>query len=339
MSEDRERVLGQARRELEAGRHARAAALLERWLAREQRDAEAWSLLAAVRSEAGEWAGAEEAARWVVHLRPESARAWANWGVTLRKLGRTDEALRAQQSALRLDPTNRTAQREPAKLQVPATSPEPAAARASGVSDRCPKCGERVFPTDTQCLGCGADLVALRAELRREAEARERAEAAAREAAWRAAAEREIEALRRAGRSDEEIFGELTRAGRSEEDVRELLGIDPGAWVMALPEGGYAFVTNIDAANALRAEALGRVAELRKRIKRARQEIGEIRKAEYAAKVTARPGGRAATPSADDLRQREAVALLEESITEAQTLIQEWEAAIVALDAWIARSY
>lgn len=339
MAEDREAVLGEARRELQAGQHARAAALLERWLAREQSDAAAWSLLAAARSEAGEWVGAEEAARWAVHLRPDSARAWANWGVTLRKLGQTDEALRAQQSALRLDPENRTALRELARLQAgpPAESSTPPA--DGDAADRCPQCGERVFPTDTQCLGCGADLVAVRAELRRQAEARERAEAAAREAAWRAAAEREIEALRRAGRSDEEIFGELTRAGRAEADVRELLGIDPGAWIIALPEGRHAFVTSIEQANEARADALARVAALRERIKRAHQEIGEIRKAERAAQLTSRRGEHEPAPPPDDLRQREAVDLLEASIAEAQGLIHEWEAAIVALDAWIARSY
>jgi len=339
MSADRDEVLAEARQLLEAGHHARASALLEGWLARDHRDAGAWSLLAAARSEAGDWTRAEEAARWAVHLRPDSARAWANWGVTLRKLGQIEEAERAQQSALRLEPGSRMALRELAKLQAGRSAQERQPAGDADAANRCPSCGERVFPTDTQCLGCGADLVAVRAALRREAEARERAEAAAREAAWRAAAEREIEALRTAGRPDEEIFGELTRAGRAEADVRELLGIDPGAWVIALPEGRHAFVTSIDEANALRADVLARVAELRVRIKSAHQEIGEIRKAERAAQLTSRRSEDEPAPPPDDLRHREAVALLEDSIAEAQGLIHEWEAAVVALDAWIARSY
>ncbi|MGD9497037.1 MAG: tetratricopeptide repeat protein [Armatimonadota bacterium] len=333
MSEDRAKVLEDARRALRAGRAAEAAARLERWLAGETEDAAAWSLLSAARSQMEDWAGAEEAARRVVALRPESARGWANWGITLRKLGRVDDAEKAQRKALSLDPGHETSRRELERLRG-------AAAASAGAQERCPRCGEKVFATDTQCLGCGADLLAARAELRRAAEAQARAEEAAREAARLQAAQRQVEALRAAGRSDEEIFGKLAREGWAEDELRALLQVPDEVWVLALPEGRYAFVSGVHDARGLRQEALGRVSELRAQVRSINQQIGEVRLAARAALLTARTEAERPTlAQADDLTHRETLSMLEEARAEAETLIRAWEQAIEALDAWIASNY
>jgi len=332
VSDDRKRVLEDSRQLIGAGQLAEAVALLELWVATATDDAVAWALLAAARSRAGDWPRAEETARRVMRLTPESARAWSNWGIALRKLGRTDEAEKAQRKALSLDAGSETAKRELRKLQH----------RAPREDDReaCPECGEPVFATDTQCLSCGADLVAARAAARRAADARARAEAARREATRLQAAEREVEGLRAAGRDDEEVFGELRHRGWEERDVRALLGIADGVWVVALPEGRHAFVESVEDARRLRDEALHRVSELRAQIRSINQEIGEIRSSAHASQVASRPGaGHAPRPEQDDLAQRESIQMLEGTREDAQALIRDWEQTIEALDSWIARSY
>ncbi len=331
MADDRTQLLEESRRLIKERRPAEAVALLKGWLARSADDVSAWALLAAAHSEAGDWAGAEAAARRVVSLRPDLARGWANWGVTLRKLERLDEARKALRKALKLDPANETAKRELRKLGRTRPSPD--------AQDTCPVCGERVYPTDTQCLGCGADLVAVRAELRREAQARKRAQAAAREAARRQAAEQQVEAMRAAGFDDQEIFGRLMAEGWSEADVRRLLDIDAAVWVVTLPENRYAFVASVDDAKALRAEALARVAELRAEVKSINQQIGQVRSEAHAERVAGRSVVAAEDAGADDLARRGTRTMLEGLRDDAVALAREWEVAVDALDAWIEANY
>ncbi|MEA3401051.1 MAG: tetratricopeptide repeat protein [Armatimonadota bacterium] len=332
MSDERRQALEESRRHIKAGRPAQAIAVLERWLAQAGDDATAWSLLSAALSRSGDWSGAEDAAGRVVRLRPSSSRAWSNWGITLRKLDRTNEAKRAQRKALSLDPDSETARRELRKLEE-----APPAAEAS---ERCPECGAHVFPTDTQCLNCGADLLAARAAEQRAAEARARAEAAAREAQRREEAQRVIARLRAGGFEDGEIYGELREGGWTEEEARELLGVPDETWIVSLPEGRHAFVTSVDEAKTLRAEALRRVSELRAEKKAISQEIGELRSAARAARHSARRSAYLpAHLEGHDLTEQEALHALEEAREERDLLSRSWEQAVEALDAWIAQSY
>ena len=330
MADDRAQVLEDSRRLIRERRPAGAVALLQSWLTHANDDVTAWALLAAAHSEAGDWPAAETAARRVVKLRPDVARGWANWGVTLRKLDRPDDAEKALRKALSLDPDSATAKRELRKLER--TPP------SADAQDTCPACGERVYPTDTQCLACGADLLAARAELRREAEARERAQAAARDGARRQAVEQQVEAMRAAGFDDQQAYGRLISEGWSEADVRRLLGIDEAVWVVTLPESRYAFVGSVDDAKSLRAEALARVGELRAEVKSINQQIGDVRSEAHAAYAARRPDAEA-DAAKDDLAERATLTMLEGMRDDAVALAREWEVAADGLDAWIGRSY
>ncbi|MGC9318284.1 MAG: tetratricopeptide repeat protein [Armatimonadota bacterium] len=336
MSDERRRILDEGRRQIKAGRLAEAIGELERWLAHAADDAAAWSLLSAALSRSGDWAGAEKAARRVVRLRPRAARAWSNWGITLRKLERTNEAERAQRRALALDPDSETARRELRKLEGEHEEEGPAAE----ASERCPECGARVFATDTQCLSCGADLVAARAAAQREAEARTRAEAAAREAERHQEGKRIVARLKAGGFDDEEIYAELREGGWTEREARELLGVPGETWIVTLPEGRHAFVSSVDEAKMVRAEALRRISELRAEKKGINQEIGELRSAARATRVSARRSDYLPERlEGHDLSQQEALRALEELREERDLLSRAWEQAVEALDAWIAQSY
>lgn len=332
MSDERSRVIEQSREHVAAGRYAEAAALLRQWLSHSAKDAGAWSLLSAALSQAGDWEGAEEAARRVVSLRRDSPAAWTNWGITLRKLDRPEEARKALRQALRRDPRYERARAEMRRLQE---REEPA-----DLSTRCPECGKSVFPTDTQCLECGADLIAARAAAQREAEERARREAEERHAQLLREGERMVAKWREEGLTDEEIYGRLRRSGWEEEDLRAILGIDPVVRIIDLPEGRCAFVDSVDRAKQLRAEALDRVSELRERRKRINQEIGEVRSSSRAAEIAAH-GGReeGIAADADEVLHRETLAALERSREEVEERIRMWEEAATALDAWTGRFY
>ncbi|MGI5818326.1 MAG: tetratricopeptide repeat protein [Armatimonadota bacterium] len=332
MSSDRDGILSRSREQIEAGRHQEAARLLRGWLARSADDAGAWSLLSAALSGTGDWEGAEEAARRALSLRRESARAWTNWAITLRKLERTDEARKALRQALRRDPGYARARAEMERLR--AAEPVPDA------TTRCPECGESVYPTDTQCLQCGADLLAARARMRREAEERARAEAAERRAELLREGERMVAEMRDRGLDDEAVYARLRRSGWAESDLRSILGIDPIVRIIDLPEGRCAFVDSVDRAKQLRAAALERVSELRERRKSINREIGELRSSSRAAEIAARDGREdGIAPDADDLMCREALAALEDSRREVEGLIRAWEEAATAFDAWTGRFY
>mgnify|MGYP001099800230 CR=1 FL=1 len=332
MSDERNRVIDRSREQIKAGHHIEAIALLRQWLSGAQRDAAAWSLLSAALSGTEDWDGAEEAAKRVVALRRDSARAWTNWAITLRKLDRVDEARKALRQALRRDSKYDRARAEMQKLRDAGSSAQ--------AEERCPECGKPVFPTDTQCLECGTDLMAARAAAKREAEQRARAEAAEKHAALLREGERMVAQFREQGLGDEAIYARLSRSGWEEDDLRSILEIEPTVHIIALPEGRHAFVGGVDRAKQLRAEALDRVGELRERKKTINQEIGEVRKSSRASEIASH-GGRTdgIAPDADGALHRETVAALEESRGETERLIREWEEAATALDAWTGRFY
>ncbi len=101
---------------MKQGRRRAAIELLEAWVADNPDDASAWAALGAARFALESWADAEQAASEALRLRPEGAREWCNWGMMLRKLGRLDEAERAQYRALILDPSYDRARTELRKL-------------------------------------------------------------------------------------------------------------------------------------------------------------------------------------------------------------------------------
>ena len=101
---------------MKQGRRRAAIELLEAWVADNPDDASAWAALGAARFALESWADAEQAASEALRLRPEGAREWCNWGMMLRKLGRLDEAERAQYRALSLEPSYDRARTELRKL-------------------------------------------------------------------------------------------------------------------------------------------------------------------------------------------------------------------------------
>ncbi|MEA3401999.1 MAG: hypothetical protein U9R79_12250 [Armatimonadota bacterium] len=91
-----------AKEYIRRGQRRLAIELLEPWVEEYPEDADAWSVLAAAQFELDSFAGAVEAARRAVELKP-SARNWCNLGMVLRKLGQLYEAERAQYKALVVD--------------------------------------------------------------------------------------------------------------------------------------------------------------------------------------------------------------------------------------------
>lgn len=330
MSDERESTLREARRLIEADEPAAAVEMLQGWLADAPDDVRALSMLCAAQSKFGNPAAAERAAKRVVQARPNSAKAWLNWGITLRMIDRRREAVRALRKALKLDPDSDRARRELAKLRT-------APARKSE-REVCPVCGEPVFATDTECLACGADLLAARAEAQRKAEERAGEEAARRERERREEAERAVARLRAGGFEDEEIYRELTRDGRAEDELRELLGVPDEVWIISLPEDRVAFVASVDEAKMVRQEALDRMGELRSRIASINREVGELRQSARATRLTSRTAQERAGPG-DELDWREQMAALEQARADTHALMDRWEQAIQALDAWIASQY
>ncbi len=122
-SDDAERAVARAKRLLHQGMTGDALQLLQAHLEDHPYDRREWALLGALHFERGDWPAAEEAARRVLQLAPDSARDWCNLGVVLRKQGRLQEAAGAQQEALRLDPSYGRAQTELRKLQEPGEDP------------------------------------------------------------------------------------------------------------------------------------------------------------------------------------------------------------------------
>ena len=116
MGEQGEGIVAQAKDLIQRGQYQEVTDLLEPWLADKPDDADGWAVLGAAHFELARWTDAEQAARQVVRLRPDSAREWCNLGVVLRKLGQLEHAAAAQQRALDLDASYERASTEMRKL-------------------------------------------------------------------------------------------------------------------------------------------------------------------------------------------------------------------------------
>ena len=97
-------------------RHDQVIELLEPWLPVDPEHARGWALLAVAYFGLSRWTDAERAASCYVGLQPEDPTAYANWGATLRKLGRFSAARAAQGKALALDPDYQYARQELRKI-------------------------------------------------------------------------------------------------------------------------------------------------------------------------------------------------------------------------------
>jgi len=89
---------------LRAGRHAEAAAALERAVRLDPVRGEAWAKLGAARSALMDYGGAVEAYAQVTRLEPTNAKAWHNLGNVHFRKGDYPEAARLYGHAVELDP-------------------------------------------------------------------------------------------------------------------------------------------------------------------------------------------------------------------------------------------
>lgn len=92
--------------------------MLEKWLANNPDDAEAWSVLGGAHYELEDWQESVRAARRATKLRPDKARYWCNLGTVLRKLGYLSSAADAQRRALSLDDGYQRAEKELARVRA-----------------------------------------------------------------------------------------------------------------------------------------------------------------------------------------------------------------------------
>lgn len=97
-------------------RHEEVIELLAPCLPVDAEYAGGWMLLAVAYFGLSRWTDAERAASCYVGLQPEDPTAYANWGATLRKLGRFSAARAAQGKALALDPEYQYAKGELHKI-------------------------------------------------------------------------------------------------------------------------------------------------------------------------------------------------------------------------------
>jgi hypothetical protein len=98
-----EDALARAEKLLSHKQYRAVVDLLSPWVRKHPDDARAWELLATAYLKLQDWPRAEQAAGQVVRLRPNSPRAWSNWGAMLRRLGGVHEAARAQRKALEIE--------------------------------------------------------------------------------------------------------------------------------------------------------------------------------------------------------------------------------------------
>jgi len=97
----------------------------------------------------------------------------------------------------------------------------------------CPNCGEATYESDAVCMSCEANLIALRAYARQEAEA----------AARLRAVDDYVTEQRAAVVAVVDIYGALVRAGWADSSVREILGLDTDALIVELPDGCFDLAT------------------------------------------------------------------------------------------------
>jgi len=132
-----EEFIAQARLLLDQKEYKAVIRLLDPWLRGHPDDASAWEVAGAAFFGLELFPAAEKAAANVVRLRPDSTRAWSNWGTVLRKLGRLEEAREAQQRALQIEPKNQRAQTELRKIaqaEQERGGPTQASSSAGGVA-------------------------------------------------------------------------------------------------------------------------------------------------------------------------------------------------------------
>jgi hypothetical protein len=153
-------VLPQAKSHLAAKRYSEVVRSLEPWLEVHPKDVAALEVLGAAYAGLHDWGAAEDAARRVVEASPGSVRAWSNWGVGLRKLGRLDKAREAQQHALGLDPLHERAKIELRKVERDSQRPTSAPVLRADGDSLCPRCGAAIVVGRSVCRVCGADLAA-----------------------------------------------------------------------------------------------------------------------------------------------------------------------------------
>lgn len=138
VSEQAQPVVEWARTLVERKSYREALGVLGPWLKDHPDDVAALEVLGAAHAGLHDWEAAEALARRVVEASPGSARAWSNWGVGLRKLGRLDEAREAQRHALDLEPDHARARIELGKLNA-ATPPSPPASQPAGEAQAAPQ--------------------------------------------------------------------------------------------------------------------------------------------------------------------------------------------------------
>jgi tetratricopeptide (TPR) repeat protein len=138
-----EHVVDEAKRLIEEDRCANARELLITWLEEHPDDGAAWAVLGAAEFNLKNFESAKDAAEKVTLLRPDNAQDWCNLGTILRKLRHFAAAAKAQRRALELDPAHERAREELTKIQ-------------SAPSEKCWKCGAKIFATDAQCMACGS---------------------------------------------------------------------------------------------------------------------------------------------------------------------------------------
>jgi tetratricopeptide (TPR) repeat protein len=96
--------VSKARAMLKKGEYQKVLDLLRPWLAEHTADHSGWEALGAAYYGLKLYDAAEEAARKVTFLTPDSARAWSNLGTMQRKLGQYERARQSQVRAIELDP-------------------------------------------------------------------------------------------------------------------------------------------------------------------------------------------------------------------------------------------
>lgn len=91
---------------IQQGRTDQAQGILENLAAKLPDDAEMWFLLGLARGQRNDIAGAEQAFRRCMTLRPDAFGAWDNLGLALLQQGKLDEAKRCFRTSIKLNPGN-----------------------------------------------------------------------------------------------------------------------------------------------------------------------------------------------------------------------------------------
>lgn len=115
---------------LSQGRHAEALPFLQRAVAEMPKEARAHLYLALAYAQLGNTAHAEKHFAQAIALNPRDAYVFYNWGAYLHRQGRLADALKAYETAYRLDPTLVGARQAADSLRGAAYAPTPTAPSA-----------------------------------------------------------------------------------------------------------------------------------------------------------------------------------------------------------------